>query len=730
MKHLLFIAVIFLSAGPLGAATYYVSTSGNDGNACTNGAMGSAARRHVSQGIACLSSGDTLRIQAGTYTTADDRVNTFYNSTNGRGFPSGSSGAPTIIEANPGDAVMLAPNDGVQFGVGFIGNGYSWITVRNLSMDGTCTQDTDFKVDQTATNIVFSGNDLKGAALNNLLWTAPAGTISGNTLHDTCHTVPAGTNICGTPCGYGLYVNFTTTALVIDGNTFYRNSLYGLHHYPNGGDPQGTTIRNNTFHDNGIDSAAPDIILYGSNHKVFNNVFYSTASGGVERRAGSGTVFYNNTFYNEGTVDIQAAIRLRSSVSGDTVRNNLAITTPGFLEDTVGANTINTNITTGTAGSHFVNAAGADFHLVAGSSARDTGATIGAVTADKDGVPRPQPPGGSYDVGAYEFVTSSVGQPPIEDFVYTTGTVLAGQAGGQFWTAGWQLNATNNFIADVGPVGFPNDGNAARCPGTTSCDNTRTFNVLTTGPVSGYVRTDDCSPTAGGFGTTMGMGLDFVTYVQIQNGKFRIYDGSGSGFTDFADCTPNAAHRIDIDFDPSHPNQYRARVDNGTYSSYFTVIGGSSSSFSTVEIFNLSTNSNLFWVDAIGVDVPAANKLKFTAQPLTSIIQGQNIGTVNVSVMDSTNNVVVTTSSASITLAKNAGCPGGMTLTSGTSLTKSATQGVATWTDLVLDGTTGDCSIDASSSGLTGVTSSSVTVTSTAPPVVAQGRPRIRGRIR
>src|SRR5262249_35312455 len=90
------------------AATYYVSTSGSNANSCSTATSpGTTAKRNVAQGLACLSPGDTLRIQAGTYTTADDRISTFRNP-----FPGGSAGTPTIVEANPGDTVTLAPNDG------------------------------------------------------------------------------------------------------------------------------------------------------------------------------------------------------------------------------------------------------------------------------------------------------------------------------------------------------------------------------------------------------------------------------------------------------------------------------------------------------------------------------------------------------------------------------------------------------------------------------------------
>ena len=54
----------------------------------------------------------------------------------------------------------------------------------------------------------------------------------------------------------------------------------------------------------------------------------------------------------------------------------------------------------------FVDAAGGDYHLLAGSAAIDAGETIAEVVTDRDGVPRPQ--GADFDVGAYEFVSGSV----------------------------------------------------------------------------------------------------------------------------------------------------------------------------------------------------------------------------------------------------------------------------------------------------------------------------------
>jgi hypothetical protein len=58
----------------------------------------------------------------------------------------------------------------------------------------------------------------------------------------------------------------------------------------------------------------------------------------------------------------------------------------------------------------FVNAAGGDYHLVAGSPAIDAGQDVGEIVpVDKDG--RARPVGAFPDIGAYEFGVSA-SRPP------------------------------------------------------------------------------------------------------------------------------------------------------------------------------------------------------------------------------------------------------------------------------------------------------------------------------
>ena len=61
----------------------------------------------------------------------------------------------------------------------------------------------------------------------------------------------------------------------------------------------------------------------------------------------------------------------------------------------------------------FVDSAGRDYHLRAGSPAIDTGASIPWLTSDVDGDPRPWPVGGGYDIGADEAHWGQVYLPQV-----------------------------------------------------------------------------------------------------------------------------------------------------------------------------------------------------------------------------------------------------------------------------------------------------------------------------
>jgi hypothetical protein len=85
------------------AATYYVATTGSDGNTCAIAATAAIdstrAKRTVNAGVNCLAGGDTLIIRPGTY---PERI--------GNTIPSGTSWSnPTTVRGEPSRQAILMP---------------------------------------------------------------------------------------------------------------------------------------------------------------------------------------------------------------------------------------------------------------------------------------------------------------------------------------------------------------------------------------------------------------------------------------------------------------------------------------------------------------------------------------------------------------------------------------------------------------------------------------------
>ncbi len=168
--------------------------------------------------------------------------------------------------------------------------------------------------------------------------------------------------------------------------------------------------------------------------KIFNNLAYDNTDSGI---AIAGTddlsknflvrdvVVINNTIYGNGTgrqwdsggihlYNLNArGIVIRNNIVSDNVSFSIAVepvASPRAVEVTIDQNLIdgyrgywkeNRGTKAVTGDPRFVDAFGADFHLLGGSVAIDRGSPEGAPEADFDGRSRPQ--GKGCDIGAFEF---------------------------------------------------------------------------------------------------------------------------------------------------------------------------------------------------------------------------------------------------------------------------------------------------------------------------------------
>lgn len=389
---LLLLLLLLLSFGMAQATTYYVATTGdNVNNDCTDAQSPSTPKQTVNAGVGCLSGGDTLIVASGNYA---ETVST--------AIPSGSGGAPTIVQAASVGGAVFQP--GCGFCTVFdISNSY--ITVMGFVFDGQgSSKGQAIVLRNSAGNVTITSNEFKdwlgannsSGTLGMMLATNGSGNvIRGNSFHDLGNNDVDGQ--CSSCYTYAIYL--PTSGVLIENNTFYNISGYAIHMYSSGAATDNNVIRTNHFYDVGT-----ILIAYGTSstgNLVYNNLLervgttvYPYDSAGIRVHRDSNEI-YNNTIVDGGGDCIL--------LDGDsnTVRNNICYGNSSDNINDGGSGNTKTNNLLGT-NPQFVNAGSGDYRLnPANSPAIDAGYdTSATVKVDRDGWPRPQ--GSAVDQGAYE----------------------------------------------------------------------------------------------------------------------------------------------------------------------------------------------------------------------------------------------------------------------------------------------------------------------------------------
>jgi hypothetical protein len=165
----------------------------------------------------------------------------------------------------------------------------------------------------------------------------------------------------------------------------YNNIIY---HVGTGPDPGNGGSQYSCIAVNG--SAA-----HTNNAELYNNTMYDCGSRGLTDAGalalGINTRLRNNIVSLVGSEVylVPSSLATCSNFSGSNDLWNGGGTTPTCTTSNV------------TSAPQFVDTSTANFHLQSTSPARNAGVTIGSLTADFDGVPRPQGP--AYSIGAYEY---------------------------------------------------------------------------------------------------------------------------------------------------------------------------------------------------------------------------------------------------------------------------------------------------------------------------------------
>jgi len=446
--HLSFLFVfLVLLATPAFATTYYVATTGNDS------ADGSSTTpwRTLQHAVDTIANGDTILVKPGTYIGCRMQ------------YP-GASGAPKTLKAETAGTVTLNAEGPInpRHSILQIAQDFGSTPVPYWVVDGfTVINSLRYGIDpQNAPHL-----SVRNCVVHNSAVTGINGSNGDYMLIEN--------NTSYSNSEHGYYMNNSSDYGTQRNNVSYSNAGCGFHHngdisiQPGDGQMSYWLDERNTAYSNGSGSAYNCDGV--SDSKFINNLAYSNNSSGISLYAGdaatgsSNDLVYNNTFCmpspnGRWAVNIPPGVGSGSggtNPTGNKIKNNILYSAhtfrgsisiygsavSGFESDyNVVVNRMsvddgNTNIPLSTWQGYgydthsilvtdpttlFVDFAGNNFHLKAGSPAIDHGTTLTEVTKDKDGIPRPQL--GAYDIGCYEYIPPTYQSASSDSETSTTNT--------------------------------------------------------------------------------------------------------------------------------------------------------------------------------------------------------------------------------------------------------------------------------------------------------------------
>ena len=379
--------LVVLVAAPVQATTYYVATTGNDGNSCAAAQNTVTPKLTLQGGVGCLAGGDTLVVKAGTYT--NQRI---FNP------PPGTATQYTVIMGDQAGSRPIISPVGSSSGIN-----------RGFECSGSACHHIEFRYFEiiNAYNWVkLSGSDTIGFPHHV--------TIADNVMHDSTNVgilgVSSGSGFLGGDhliTGNELYragalgtstsVGFNTiynpgNRSVVEYNVFH-NSQHGIAIWGSGLTLENVTVRNNIFYDmarSNLDTwqTVKGKIIHvstgGTGHQIYNNIMYrscdTSQDNGIILHNYGGTItnvkIYNNTMYGFTGASSTAIWIGTPLTTPNTVQvwNNIVLNAGlGIRDFSTGALDARNNLTSGTASAIFTNSSTYDLTLKSGSAAINGG---------------------------------------------------------------------------------------------------------------------------------------------------------------------------------------------------------------------------------------------------------------------------------------------------------------------------------------------------------------------
>ncbi|XGW00908.1 MAG: Calx-beta domain-containing protein (plasmid) [Leptolyngbya sp. BL-A-14] len=433
-------------------ATYYISGTGNDSN---DGSNESQAFRTFNQVRKVLKAGDTVLVMNGTYENLAPSSNII--TLNGL---QGTAANPTTIKAYPGATPVLQAHGNNWNAIGITGSSY--VVIEGLTLKGARDEITlDYALSQrfNLNNPATSGNGIFATfqngpngteaekihsthitLRNNTVTNFPGGGIGtteadyllfeNNVVSGNSYYSPYGTQGISNLRLWNSDNNTTDYKVIMRGNISYDNvQKVPWNQLPNGEITEGHGIMIDTAYD-AVGNAYKGKILFA------DNVAYNNGGAGIQIYKSEAPVdLVNNTTYQNGSVLTDAGNIAINEAQNVRAYNNILYARTGGNANSINNTSKNVvfdrnlayngnfkasdnpNVTglNNIVGQdpQFINAAGANFALKAGSAAIDSGSTLfnsvvstdilGATRRDGDGINGAQP-----DLGAYEYTGPAV----------------------------------------------------------------------------------------------------------------------------------------------------------------------------------------------------------------------------------------------------------------------------------------------------------------------------------
>ena len=420
VRQLSRMVIALMISAPAFATDYYVNNVGND---TLDGQSLASAWATLGQAANVVNPGDTVHVQDGSYKG-------FYLSR------SGTAGNPITFIADGSAAQITADNGTTPDGINVEGASYVVIDgfiVNDRTRAGIRTALSQFVTVRhchtgfNGTWGIFSGfaddftiefNETHHSQTQHGIYVSNSGDrpiIRGNLVHDN---YAAGIHMNGDASQGG---DGRISNALVERNVIYSNGVGG----GSGINMDGITdsiVRDNLLYDNhasGISMYQIDGATGSTNNVVVNNTIINAMDGRwcVNISDSPGNTVLNNILYNyhsfRGVITVDTASRAGfasdynslmsrfSTDTGDTVIPFASWQALGYDAHSFLA----------TPGALFVTP-GADFHLLAGSPALDSGTANDAPSFDVDGSPRPV--GAGFDIGAYESQLPNCGNGSID----------------------------------------------------------------------------------------------------------------------------------------------------------------------------------------------------------------------------------------------------------------------------------------------------------------------------